>query len=209
MAMEEGISKKEKEHEAQASRNNLPKNSEYAKQQLGEVRSYCQLTNYEKGCIRKCRAGTYDMVCKRYNITLATAKKLLKGKLNSGQIYQVFADGNRVLWSSMKELVSYGYSRVRIMDCLNGKSEFYAKSKWLWKYRKNTKFKKEKIKVKNAKCMGRRILQYDMDMNFIKEFRTVTDASIECGVSQGNISNCLRGRKCFKSTKGFKWKYKK
>lgn len=50
------------------------------------------------------------------------------------------------------------------------------------------------------------ILQYNKEDKLIKEWASITEASIHFGVHWTAISNCLRG-KC-KTTAGFKWRYK-
>lgn len=51
------------------------------------------------------------------------------------------------------------------------------------------------------------VLQYDLDMNFIKEFSNCKEASKKYNCCVSNIRNCCRGKS--KTAKGFIWKYKK
>ncbi len=55
---------------------------------------------------------------------------------------------------------------------------------------------------RNAKS----IIQYDMDMNFIKEYSSVKNAAESIGSSPSVISACCKGK--YKSSGGFIWKYK-
>ena len=50
------------------------------------------------------------------------------------------------------------------------------------------------------------ILQFDLDMNFIKKWDCLQDAVNELGLSQPNLSLCLTNRR--KTAGGFIWKYK-
>ena len=50
------------------------------------------------------------------------------------------------------------------------------------------------------------VLQYDMEMNFIKEYPSAKEAHRQTGMSQGHISQCCRGE--FKQYNKFIWKYK-
>jgi hypothetical protein len=50
------------------------------------------------------------------------------------------------------------------------------------------------------------ILQYDLEGNFIKEWRSGKEAGLTLGISNGSIVNALKGR--FKTMYGFIWKYK-
>lgn len=47
------------------------------------------------------------------------------------------------------------------------------------------------------------VIQYDLDGNFIKEWKSATDVGKEV---QGNIVKCLKGR--YKTAYGYIWKYK-
>lgn len=51
----------------------------------------------------------------------------------------------------------------------------------------------------------KKILQYDLNMNLIKEWNSITEAKLELNLT--NISKCLRG--VCKTSGGFIWKYKK
>ena len=52
---------------------------------------------------------------------------------------------------------------------------------------------------------GKRVAQKDLSGNIIKIFNSGRQASIELGISQGNISQCCNGK--MKSTCGFLWEY--
>lgn len=51
-----------------------------------------------------------------------------------------------------------------------------------------------------------KILQYDIDNNFIKEWDSATDITNELGYKNACISNCCRNRS--KTSYGYKWVYK-
>lgn len=53
----------------------------------------------------------------------------------------------------------------------------------------------------------KKIIQYDMDGKFIKEWDSGTIASRELGLYNSNLVECLKGRR--KTAGGFKWAYKK
>ena len=50
------------------------------------------------------------------------------------------------------------------------------------------------------------VLQYDMNMNLLKEYPSAKEAYRQTGLSQGHISQCCRGE--FKQYRGFIWRYK-
>lgn len=52
------------------------------------------------------------------------------------------------------------------------------------------------------------IIQYDLNMNFIKEWDSAQSASIGLNINRANISQCIRGNKKYSHVGGFKWKYK-
>ncbi len=64
-----------------------------------------------------------------------------------------------------------------------------------------------KFKESMSKCHMKPILQYDMHMNFIREWESAKTAMafISPGAKNTGITHCLRGRK--KSYKGFIWRY--
>jgi len=52
------------------------------------------------------------------------------------------------------------------------------------------------------------ILQFDMDNNFIKEWKSIREACRELNISRSNVINVCKGKHRFKSSGGFIWKYK-
>lgn len=74
--------------------------------------------------------------------------------------------------------------------------------KYLKKYDLFDKFENEQI---TTSFNTKKILQYDINMNLIREWDSITEAKIELHLH--NISKCLNGR-C-KTSGGYIWKYKK
>jgi hypothetical protein len=54
---------------------------------------------------------------------------------------------------------------------------------------------------------SRKIIQYDMNNNKIKEWECIADASKELGLSQSNICQCCLGKNNHKSVGKFIWRY--
>lgn len=52
------------------------------------------------------------------------------------------------------------------------------------------------------------VLQFDLNMNFIKEWDSIRSAADQLHHSPSHIGNCCRGRKPYKTAGGFIWKYK-
>ncbi len=80
---------------------------------------------------------------------------------------------------------------------------------WVW-HKDNcnhgTRNKRIGEKNKNGKC-SKKVIQYSLDGEFIKEWVSVREIQRQLGYSNGNISDCCRGIK--KSAYGFKWEYEK
>lgn len=51
-----------------------------------------------------------------------------------------------------------------------------------------------------------KVIQYDLDGNFIKEWDSITDIKRIYGYTTGNISSACKGR--YKQAYGYKWRYK-
>ena len=63
----------------------------------------------------------------------------------------------------------------------------------------NSSFKKYNDSVK------KKINQYDMNMNFIKKWDSIQEASKKLNIHSSHICKCCKGK--IKSIKGFKWRY--
>ncbi len=80
------------------------------------------------------------------------------------------------------------------------RDEFASAYGFIWSYRKMSVIDK-------IAGNGIPILQYDLSGNFIKEYKSATEAAKLLNIRNVPISNCLRGRS--KTSYGFIWKYKK
>jgi hypothetical protein len=60
--------------------------------------------------------------------------------------------------------------------------------------------------LKSIKGRNKPILQYDLDMTFIREWESSKQIEKELGFSSSCITGCCKGR--YKKSKGFKWRYK-
>lgn len=64
--------------------------------------------------------------------------------------------------------------------------------------------------TRNKRCSitkSKPVLQYDLNDNFIKEWKSGKEVERQLGFNRSHICNCLKGRK--KSAYGFKWEYAK
>ena len=60
-------------------------------------------------------------------------------------------------------------------------------------------------KMTNGK-LSKTVLQFTLEGNFVKEWKSTRDVQRNLGYSQGNISSCCTGR--YNSANGFVWRYK-
>lgn len=58
----------------------------------------------------------------------------------------------------------------------------------------------------NKNIKSKKIIQYDLSGNFLKEWESEQEASRKTGTNQGNISNCCKG--LINKTNGYIWRYK-
>lgn len=62
----------------------------------------------------------------------------------------------------------------------------------------------EKVKTKTSKA----VIQYDLNGNFIKEYKSISDASKEVKTSASNIVKCCKEHPKYKKVKNYIWRYK-
>lgn len=60
---------------------------------------------------------------------------------------------------------------------------------------------------RDARKQSKPVLQYTIDGTFIREWESITEAQRN-GFHSGTIINCCRGKKRYKTHKGYVWKYK-
>ena len=106
-----------------------------------------------------------------------------------------------------------------ISKCCNKKQLTYKKCFWFFEddnnideYILNTVKRKkdsyvERVENLNYKNPIKKVYQYDLDYNFIKEWESIKDATISIGGTFGNITSVCKGRS--KSYRNFIWRYEK
>ena len=65
---------------------------------------------------------------------------------------------------------------------------------------------KIKMTIGRVKKLSKPVIQYDINMVFIKEWSSIKEAAIAVGKSPNNLSSCLSQKT--ETAGGFKWKYK-
>ena len=118
---------------------------------------------------------------------------------NKKKINQYDLDGNFIkTWNSAidveKEL---GIDSCHINSVANGKQ--YSCHNYIWKYEKE-----KKINSYNNKQI-KSINQYDLDGNFIRNFKKMSDIKNEYGYGLSHISQCCKNKR--KKAYGYIWRY--
>ena len=118
---------------------------------------------------------------------------------------------------SIKEAsLQTGILKQNIGACINGR---YKKSGgFIWKYKDpmyklqghlKSKFNMPKHKPETKEKIGqsnlKSIIQYDLNGHFIKEWKSIKDASVNLNILQSGISNCCLG--VYRTSSGFIWRY--
>ena len=125
---------------------------------------------------------------------------------NSKPIYQYDLNGKFIKeWESATIAAKeFNMSRGVITGCADKKK---VKSKsacgYLWSFERF-----DKIQSYTKKSIGKKILQYDLDGNFIKQYDSVADASRETKVNRPSIIMCTKGTSRRQTAGGYIWKYK-
>jgi len=78
--------------------------------------------------------------------------------------------------------------------------------KSIWFGKKQTEEHKYNVK-QGVKHVLKKVLQYDLNGNFIKEFESISEASLKTSYSQSHISKCIKGKR--KTHNNYIWKEKK
>lgn len=132
-----------------------------------------------------------------------TIRRLLKGRfgvdsMTHKKVYQYTLNGEFIKeWACMSDAWRfYKIDSGSMTRACQGKSS--SAGGFIWRY--------EKVDVQPLKPRKRKVLQYDLDGNFIKEWDTISDAARTYKTSTGRICSCLCGNT--KKCKGFVWKYK-
>lgn len=125
----------------------------------------------------------------------------------------------RVAWNKGKETPIEVKKKI-ISSTSGDKNHFYGKShsdetkekikesKLGFKHTEETKLRMSQSskRMYHPHFYGKAILQFDMENNFIKEYSSIKEASLETGCSKSCIVNVCKGKAVH--TKKFIWKYK-
>ena len=118
------------------------------------------------------------------------------------KVFQYDLKGNFIKeWESSSEASrELNINALIIPRVCRGKSK--TAGGFIWKYEGDTNFSKN---FEPNKTNSKKVFQYDLNGNFIKEWRTITEASRELNIYDTSIGRVCRGKK--KTAGGFIWKY--
>ena len=137
---------------------------------------------------------------KTYNNNYGT-KKQRQIDTRSKTIYQYDINGYLIReWNNISEASNKGYSRECIYKCAIGSNIIHKDS--FWSYEKHNK--EYFIEKLNKKLNKRKIIQYDLDGNFIKIWESVNQIHNELGYDKSCISECLNNKRKYTHNSIFK-----
>ena len=161
-------------------------------------------TGYNRSAISQCclcKLKTAYGFIWRYDNTLNDNLSLVSAQAK--RVMQMDKEYNIIaIFNSMSEA-----ERItginNISNCCNGKRK--TAGGYIWIYEDN--YDNFDIDKHRNNCTHvREVEQYDLDMNYIKTFKSVTDAAKEVDGATGNISLCCNGK--VKTAYGYIWRYK-
>jgi group I intron endonuclease len=144
----------------------------------------------------------------KYNSMVPNGYNLRKGGNNGKhheetkkKISEALKDRTDIFRPNLGKIVSEE-TKKKISNALKGRKDIIRPSHHLGK--PHTEETKKKMSMWH-KLKGKKILQYDLNNNFIKKFLSVNEASKENNISESSIRLCCKYQD--KALKGFKWKY--
>ncbi len=146
-----------------------------------------------------------EIYWKQYYINMLGWEKTLfhflydtNGVNRSRPVNQYDLKGNFIQeWPSVMEAKKI--HKGDISSCCKGRQK--KANNYVWKYKDEGEFILTSLSRK-----GKNIIQFDKQMNIIKEWESIKEAATELGIQRGDISMVVKGRN--KTAGGFIWKYK-
>jgi group I intron endonuclease len=129
-----------------------------------------------------------------------TKTKDKSGKVSKETLHKMsIASLGNTIWLGRKHSEE-SKNKIRLAHLGRKHSDEVNKSKG----RKGRHSEKKGIYSKHTRCV--KVLQYDLNGNFIKEWVCLMDIKRELGYHIGNVSSCLKGK--LNTYKNYKWHYK-
>ena len=177
----------------------------YEVSNLGKVRSLDRLVRRGTGSVKLMKSKVLKTCIDRYGYLLVTLYK--DGKRTTFRVHRLVA-------SAFPEICGEYVNGLEVDHLNTLKTDNRATNlRWctLKQNRNNPLTKQHYSDVQKGKFgklnpNSKSIIQYDRQGKFIAEFDSISDASRELEMSQGNICNVLKGR--YKQTHGYIFKYK-
>lgn len=142
-----------------------------------------------------------------YNSNYGTRNKRISikqrnRKLDSKKVMQFSLDGKFIReWGSIGDAGRSGYDRKGISNCCHKEIGFHTSNGYLWKFSSDNSI----IEPYKSPVL-KPVLCFDLDMNFIKEYPSITSACEDLGLLSSAIVTCCKGRQ--KRVKNYIFKYK-
>jgi len=128
----------------------------------------------------------------------------------SKKVYQYDLDGNFLneYYSVIKASKETNISSGGISACCLKKPKYYSAGGYIWRHSDNVKNKnkllKKEIKIPTKE---KKVYQYDLNGSFMKEYKSIREASKNVKIKHNTLCMCLNGYT--KTSGGYIWKYKK
>ena len=170
-------------------------------------------SEYELSLKEKCWVQYHNSYKNGYNNTIGgdgvSGFKGLKGKDNpaSRSVVQLDLQGNFIKqWDCMTDAQKItGINKSKITEVCKGRR--HSAGKFIWVYTEDYDKNKE-YNYKPYSCCRYKIIQLDLNGNFIKEYNSADEISLfEPNFNPKGIRKCALG--VLKTYKNFKWMYKK
>lgn len=161
---------------------------------------------------------TVEQICNELSCCSTTVQSALKSKgiKHIDHINRIFAkpvlqydvEGNFIARYNSVNEAGRAMGKVNggnITKCCLG--EIKTSLGYIWKYEDDETQIEELVKTKKKRTTGKKVLQFDLNDNFIAEYDSCEEAARKIKAKSGSVINrCARGER--KTAYGYKWKYK-
>ena len=126
----------------------------------------------------------------------------------SKEILQIDLEGNIVReWSGLYQIrEELSIDTRTIGGCCKKEAKRYTYKNNIWMYKEDYEINGVDLGYYLSHKLIKEVLQYDLEMNFIKEWKDISTASEELKIKDSEISRCCKNK--IKSAGNYIWKYK-
>ena len=169
------------------------KHTEESKLKISKSRIGMKFTETAKENMSNCKIGILNPFYGRKHKDLHFAKPVL----------QINKDTLETISEYKSIMNAEEFTKIKhIGEVCKGKRK--TAGGFIWKFKFENHIKSEIKNKKSFKTVC--ILQFDLNCNFLQEFKSVKEASKKLNITRSLISRCLCGS--IRTAGGFKWKYK-